>query len=344
MTSILWASSGWRRHPLGPEGRYQVQASGSDGSQGPLSDVAIGRRTAPAIVRYEIEITAANALPAWVLTSDIETSWTHETPPRARLETGTIVASQGAHRASVRLQAEGVVLHEPALVRYRVRGVLADATVTPLSESTQGGLAPPMLEVRWERSDDGPDGTFEVLADSSLSLHDVTAPMDGSPQWYRVKLSAHGVTPFTIEAVAGWRLAFESVTVGGSHACALDTDKRAWCWGNNLSGELGRGFESATAELPAPADLLPPSHRIVAGYGRTCFVDLHGELGCVGGDPLGVSFPATSVEPVSTMLSGVTSVALGDTISCATDVHRAHGVGAQAIWGMVQISAILRFP
>lgn len=39
----------------------------------------------------------------------------------------------------------------------------------------------------------------------------------------------------------------------------------------------------------------------------------------MGGDPLGVSSPPTSVEPVTVPVFGVTSVGLGDTISCATD-------------------------
>lgn len=243
----------------------------------------------------------------------------HEQAPGASLEIGSVSASQGAHRDHVRVEADGFNLRRPPDVRYRVRGVLVDQQFTPVSAQADGRRALPSLVVVWERSIDGSEEAFEPIPQAAMAFDDATAPADGGRRWYRVRLAAHGIGPYTSPAVVGWRLSFESVSVGGRHACALDTDKRVWCWGANTSGELGRGFESQDPELPDLAGRVPIADRVVAGYGRTCFVTRLGGLNCVGGDPLGVSSPPTSVEPVTVPVFGVTSVGLGDTISCATD-------------------------
>ena len=41
----------------------------------------------------------------------------------------------------------------------------------------------------------------------------------------------------TTPAAGGWA----SVTAGGAHTCATRTDGTLWCWGWNLSGQLGTG-------------------------------------------------------------------------------------------------------
>lgn len=305
--------------PLGPLAVYKVQAVSHTGLEGPLGDGVGGRRAAPALVRYEVEVTGSDEPPAWVLTAGTETSWVDERPPRAILQVGSVSASQGAHRDFVRVSADGFSLQPPHNVRYRVRGVLADQRFTPTSQAAEGRLAAVELGVVWERSSGAAAEAFEPIPPIAMAFDDAAAPADGDRRWYRMTLSAHGIAPFTSPPVAGWRLSFEAVSVSGSHACALDTDKRVWCWGANTSGELGRGFDSPSPELPGLALLVPSARHVVAGYGRTCFVTESGGLSCVGGDPLGVASPPTSLEPVSLALFGVTSVGLGDTVSCASD-------------------------
>jgi alpha-tubulin suppressor-like RCC1 family protein len=50
-------------------------------------------------------------------------------------------------------------------------------------------------------------------------------------------------------------LRFASVSVGGSHTCALTVDRAAWCWGSNQVGELGDG---TVQDRPRPVRVLPP--------------------------------------------------------------------------------------
>lgn len=237
---------GWEApsRPLGPLAFYQVAAVGSTGLEGPLSDGVTGRRAGAALVRYEIEVTLGDELPEWVLTAATDTTWVHEQAPGARLETGSVSASQGAHRDFVRVEADGFALKTPPDVRYRVRGVLDDQRFTAVSAPADGRRAVPSLGVVWERSLDGTDEAFESIPQVAMAFDDATAAADGGRRWYRATLAAPGIGPYTSPAVSGWRLSFESVSVGGSHACALDTDRRVWCWGANTSGELGRGFES----------------------------------------------------------------------------------------------------
>jgi alpha-tubulin suppressor-like RCC1 family protein len=49
--------------------------------------------------------------------------------------------------------------------------------------------------------------------------------------------------------VAGSRL-FRQISAGGSHTCAVATDRRAFCWGSNSQGRLGDGTQT---DRPSPA-------------------------------------------------------------------------------------------
>jgi alpha-tubulin suppressor-like RCC1 family protein len=45
----------------------------------------------------------------------------------------------------------------------------------------------------------------------------------------------------------------QRMAIGTWHGCALRADGSVWCWGQNLHGQLGRGFLSQE-ELPGPVD------------------------------------------------------------------------------------------
>src|SRR4051794_34312410 len=36
-------------------------------------------------------------------------------------------------------------------------------------------------------------------------------------------------------------LTFTAITTGGNHTCGVDPNGAVWCWGENLSGQLGDG-------------------------------------------------------------------------------------------------------
>jgi alpha-tubulin suppressor-like RCC1 family protein len=73
--------------------------------------------------------------------------------------------------------------------------------------------------------------------------------------WGEAALGALGtgsssVNQFHPVAVAGG-LRFLSINAGTSHTCGITTDRLAYCWGNNSSGELGDGT-TALRFAPVP--------------------------------------------------------------------------------------------
>ena len=70
------------------------------------------------------------------------------------------------------------------------------------------------------------------------------------------------------------------VGVGYRYACALASDGRVWCWGNNDDGQLGRGAVEGTTQ-PAPLDL-PPAIAISVGDHMACAVAESNDVFCWG--------------------------------------------------------------
>lgn len=96
----------------------------------------------------------------------------------------------------------------------------------------------------------------------------------------------------------------------GSHErattwCAQATDQSVWCWGNNDSGQLGRGTVGGTSQQPAPVLL---SDRVVSFSvtpGAACAVDVRGAAWCWGDNGGGVvdaAQPSGIPVPVPTAL------------------------------------------
>lgn len=98
-----------------------------------------------------------------------------------------------------------------------------------------------------------------------------------------------------------------SVDVGSEHACALDVDGRAYCWGTNHQGQLGAATPDRCQPLSSGGEplCLPDSSRtpvavtgghrfrmIQAGYGGTCGIDLDQHLLCWG-----IPYGPTPVTP-----------------------------------------------
>jgi alpha-tubulin suppressor-like RCC1 family protein len=75
-----------------------------------------------------------------------------------------------------------------------------------------------------------------------------------------------------------------SVTAGGGHACGLDSSGAAYCWGGDVSGELGDGRVFATSTLPVAVlggiSFAPAS--LTAGDQHTCGLTAAGLAYCWG--------------------------------------------------------------
>ncbi|QRN99330.1 hypothetical protein JRI60_10040 [Archangium violaceum] len=83
---------------------------------------------------------------------------------------------------------------------------------------------------------------------------------------------------------------FTRIDSGSDHTCALEADGRAWCWGSDASGQLGRGVVSEwTCRDGAPCGTVPRAvtgglvfQDIDAANATTCGLTTTGELYCWG--------------------------------------------------------------
>ncbi len=76
------------------------------------------------------------------------------------------------------------------------------------------------------------------------------------------------------------------VAVGTDHACALQTDGKVYCWGDNGSGQLGDG-KTADTNVPVLATEIADAVSIAAGGDFTCWVTKTATAKCVGSGSLG---------------------------------------------------------
>ncbi|MEM6532247.1 MAG: hypothetical protein AAF654_06465 [Myxococcota bacterium] len=117
-------------------------------------------------------------------------------------------------------------------------------------------------------------------------------------------------------------LAFSSVTCGAFHTCALADDRRAFCWGGNGFGNLGR--EPAVLDgAPAPVNGTLSFEDLSCGRSHCCALEADGGLWCWGRNTqgqLGVgpeTFDRTQPTQTTGPATGWTALALGERHSCA---------------------------
>ena len=77
-----------------------------------------------------------------------------------------------------------------------------------------------------------------------------------------------------------WR----SIDVGTYHACAIKVDGSLWCWGKNLDGQIGIGFSTVDAYVPAPRRVGTDFDwlSVKAGGWHTCAIKTDNSLWCWG--------------------------------------------------------------
>ena len=124
-----------------------------------------------------------------------------------------------------------------------------------------------------------------------------------------------------------------ATTVGGSHACAIASDKAAYCWGSSYYGELGNGAASGSQSPVAVTTSGALSGKtvqaIAAGNGHTCAIASDNRGYCWGLNSDGALGNGTTNQPwdpvttpvavnMSGALSGKTlkSIATGSTHTC----------------------------
>jgi alpha-tubulin suppressor-like RCC1 family protein len=112
-----------------------------------------------------------------------------------------------------------------------------------------------------------------------------------------------------------------SVVTGGNHTCALLVDGTVYCWGDNLSGQLGVGVVDKHRPMPQKVMGLSGVTQLIAGGFHNCAVLSDGSMECWGagafgqlGNGLNVNepLPALNWAPKS-----VVAMAAGEYHTCA---------------------------
>lgn len=99
-------------------------------------------------------------------------------------------------------------------------------------------------------------------------------------------------TPVEVSSVSDVR----SVSVGTSHACALDTSEKVWCWGGNLNGQVGDGSTTTRTTAVPVTGITDPVVTISAGNTFTCAVTKPGAVWCWGSYPGAAPSSPTPVQ------------------------------------------------
>ncbi len=130
------------------------------------------------------------------------------------------------------------------------------------------------------------------------------------------------------DAPAAGSKRWSRVVAGLNHTCAIDEAAALWCWGENISGQLG---DRSYGPRSRPTQVEPGTtwKQVSLGVFHTCGVQMNDSLWCWGSDSsgqLGISSTAAQPRPVavSAGAAGVVSwkaVAAGSfyTVAVATD-------------------------
>ena len=147
--------------------------------------------------------------------------------------------------------------------------MLQDSAGNPITLTTQA--------VSWS------SGAPEVATVSGAGL--VTA-VAGGPVTITATVESHSGSA-TVSVAS---LAFESIAVGAFHSCAVTTEGAAYCWGNNIYGQVGDSLPTGsprTTPVPVSGGLtfsavsVAPGERVDVG-GHTCGITPEGAGYCWG--------------------------------------------------------------
>ena len=85
----------------------------------------------------------------------------------------------------------------------------------------------------------------------------------------------------SVAAAAVAPLVFRAVSAGDTHTCGVTKDNRAWCWGDNFSGQLGDGT-TINRVLPTPVAGGLSFRSVTAGRAHSCGITTDSRAYCWG--------------------------------------------------------------
>lgn len=128
-----------------------------------------------------------------------------------------------------------------------------------------------------------------------------------------------------------------SVVAGGppndkttAHTCIIRSDKRLYCWGENLNGQLGTG-DTIERASPPQIPVLSGAKGVTAGGAFTCAIQIDDSVSCWGtaqNGELGGGSGNDSPMPKATGLMAVAGVSAGARHGCAMFMD-----GGVSCWG-----------
>jgi formylglycine-generating enzyme required for sulfatase activity len=193
---------------------------------GPLSAPVQGRRGPWPITDFDLRIDGAQV----VNVAPGASPWTDTAAPAGTLALTGITASTD-REAFVELRTVGFVRNVGARRSYELRA-RSSAGTGPWSDTVHGNRNVGLPDYQWQRSSGTSPTGFSNLAGATSATHqDLLAPIDGTPRWYRVIISATGAATLTSDPAEGRRQAACIGTRGLGEFCDCDTQcgSGAWC-------------------------------------------------------------------------------------------------------------------
>jgi alpha-tubulin suppressor-like RCC1 family protein len=187
---------------------------------------------------------------------------------------------------------------------------------------------PMVAEVVWSSSDEN----VATIDQSGLA----TAISEGVATITATAQSTSGSATLTVEAPVEER--FVIVSAGDSHACAIDQEGAAFCWGLGSSGQLGNGF-LINRFTPFPVAGGHAFTALVAAETHSCGITTTGQAYCWGLNNVGQLGDGTTISQTSPALVAggltFTSIVAGAFHTCALTAS-----GEAYCWGFSMSGAL----